>query len=446
VEQVTEHGDDRETRVRLWFWRTWTVIGVVALLWAVAHVFAAPIRLLFPPIALAAILVYLLNPVVTTLQRRGLHRVVGTTVAYLVLGGVLVGLSVLVFPVLARQTTELLDRIPDIAVALQETVNDQLRRLGVSQRITLDPEATSTQTAIEQFLQDNQDQVLGLLRGAGALVAGLVAGLVAIILAPVLAFYVLVDLPRLSDGVRRLVPPRSRTEVVDVTQRILRTVGAYVRGQLLVATFVAVATTIGLVLIGLPFYALVGVIAGAFNLIPFVGPFAGGVIGAVIALTVGNGLGQAVAVVVVMTVVQQIDNHVITPGVLSRTVHVHPVTIILSLAVAASMFGLLGMLVVIPLLAAAKLVVMYLLVTRVPSMAHLAGEGPEVIDGVPVGEVREASLVGMGRELRGAWESLRRRRQEGAPRGRDPDAPAGPSAHGAAHAPDPLDDEVEPRV
>ena len=238
------------------------------------------------------------------------------------------------------------------------------------------------------------------------------AGLVAIVLAPVLAFYVLSDLPRLSEGVRRLVPPRSRSEAVDVTQRILRTVGAYVRGQLLVATFVAVATSIGLLVVGLPFWALVGVAAGLFNLIPFVGPFVGGLLGALIALTVGNGLGQAVAVVVVMVIVQQVDNHVITPGVLSRTVHVHPITIILTLAAAASLFGILGMLVAIPLLAATKLVVMYLLVTRVPSMAHLAGEGPEVIDGKPVGEPRDSSLVSMGRELRAAWENVRRRRQD----------------------------------
>jgi hypothetical protein len=110
-----------------------------------------------------------------------------------------------------------------------------------------------------------------------------------------------------------------------------------------------------------------------------------------------------------MTLVQQIDNHVITPNILSRTVHVHPVTIILSLAVAASMFGILGMLVAIPTIAAVKLVVMYILVTRFPSMGHLAGDGPEIIDGVPVGDPRDRSLVGLGRELRGAWERRKRR-------------------------------------
>ncbi len=88
--------EPRETRARLWFWRTWTVVGLLVLAWAFGHVFAEPIRLLFPPLALAGILVYLLNPVVTAFERRGVHRAIGTTLAYLVLGGVLVGLSVLV--------------------------------------------------------------------------------------------------------------------------------------------------------------------------------------------------------------------------------------------------------------------------------------------------------------------------------------------------------------
>lgn len=432
--------DDRETQARVWFWRTWTVLGLLALAWGLGHVFAEPIRLLVPPLALAAILIYVLNPVVSGFERRGVPRVIGTTLAYVVLGSVLVGLWVLVAPVIARQTADLIDRIPDIAVALQDSVNEQLSRIGLTQRVSLDPEASETQVAVQQFLEANGDQILGLLRGAGALVAGLVAGLVAIVLAPVLAFYVLVDLPRLSEGVRGLVSPRSRSEVVDVSQRILRTVGGYVRGQLLVATFVAVATSVGLGLLGLPFWALVGVAAGVFNLIPFVGPFVGGVLGVVVALTVGNGLGQAIAVVVVMVVVQQIDNHLVTPGVLSRTVHVHPVTIILSLAAAASLFGILGMLLVIPVLAASKLVVMYLLVTRVPSMAHLAGEGQQVIDGVPVGEPRDSSLISMGRELRAAWEARRRRRQ-------DLDT-AGHGPSDGAHAPDATsaDDQVTPHA
>jgi predicted PurR-regulated permease PerM len=396
----------------LWFFRVWTLIGLAILILGFLWLMREPLHLIVPPIALAGVLVYLLNPIVTWFERRRLHRVFGTAVTYVVVLAVVVGLAWLVLPILARQTADLVQRLPDIAVTVQDVVNRQLARLDIGQRIVLDPDNADVGQAINDFLRDNRDQLLGLLRGAGSIVASVIALLVTLILAPVLAFYVLADLPRLSDGVRRLVPPDSRSEFVDVSQRILTTVGAYFRGQLLVALFVGVATAVGLGVIGLPFWAIVGATAGAFNLVPFIGPFVGGAIGVVVALTVGSGFSQAIVVVIVMTAVQQVDNHVVTPNILSRTVHVHPVTIILALAVAASLFGILGMLVAIPTVAAAKLVIMYVLVTRFPSMAHLAGEGPAIIDGVPVGDPRETSLVSMGNELRKAWEVRRRRRQE----------------------------------
>ena len=395
-----------------WFLRTWTAIGVGVVLWGVVHLFREPIHLLIPPIVLAAIIIYLLSPIVAWFERMHLPRVLGTALAYLLVLGALVGVGFLLVPVVVDQATALGDRLPDIAVSLQDWLNAQLERLGSDATVSLDPDATETQRAFEDFFESNQEEVLGVLRSVGAYAVGLIASLVGVVLAPVIAFYALVDLPRLSDGMRRLIPPRSRSEVIDVAGRITRTVGAYVRGQLLVSIFVGVATTIGLAAIGLPFWALVGLLAGVFNLVPFVGPFVGGALGALIALTIGGGLGQAVVVVLVMVLVQQVDNHVITPNIISRTVHVHPVTILLALAVSASLFGILGMLVAIPVVAALKLVVLYVLVTRVPSMAHLAGDGPDVIDGVPVTPPGDNSLVSMGRDLRAAYQARRRRRED----------------------------------
>jgi len=398
-----------ERRAKLWFWRVWTALGIAILLVGFVYLFADPLKLIIPPLALAGVLIYLLNPIVTVLERIGLPRPLGASLTFLLMVGVVVGAGVLLLPLLARQTLDLLDRLPEMAASLESVVNTQFARMGIAGRIALDPASLDIQESLREMLTADQSQLLGLLRGAGSVLAAVLHGVVTLVLAPFIAFYVVVDLPRLSDGVRRLAPPDRRGELVDVVERIGRTVGAYFRGQLIVASFVGMATATGLAIIGLPFWAIVGLVAGIFNLVPFIGPFVGGLIGVVVALVVGGGFGQAIAVVVVMTLVQQIDNHVITPNVLSRTVHVHPVTIILSLAVAASMFGILGMLVAIPTIAAVKLVILYILVTRVPSMRHLAGEDPDFIDGIPVDGPRDRSLVGLGQELRGIWERRRRR-------------------------------------
>jgi predicted PurR-regulated permease PerM len=409
---------------RLWLWRVWTAIGILVLLAAAWWLLREPLAIVGAPLALAAIIVYLLNPVVGGLKRRGLPRALGTAVAYVVVTAGLVALVTAVGPVIASQVGELLERLPEISESLQATVNGQLARMGIEERVTVDLQSDQTRASIERFLDDNRDTLLDVLRGAGIVLGRVLHGLLTIVLAPILAFYLLADLPRILEGVQRLFPPGPRAEVVEVAARIGRAVGGYFRGQLLVATFVGVATAAGLALIGLPLWALVGLAAGLFNLVPLVGPFVGGLIGVVVALTVGDGGGQAVLVVVVMTVVQQVDNHLVTPNIVARTVKVHPMTVILGLLVAGTLYGLVGMFVVIPVIAAIKLAVMYVLVTRVPSMRHLAGEEPALFgpeDALP--EVREGTLVALGRDLRRAWER-RRPREDGRGSGhrRDPGA------------------------
>ncbi len=363
---------------RWWRWlvRSWAVIGMAIVAYGLWWLFDDVVRIIVPPLALAGAVVYILNPGVRALASRGIPRSVGTAASYIVLIGIVVGLGSIVGPLLADQVSSFGDRLPEIAQSVEDTANSLLARFGLEDAISLGIEDGGLQESIAQFINENRDQITGLLRGAGSFASAVFHTVLTLVLAPIIAFYLLVDLPRLNEGIQQFIPPGRRSEILELTRRIGATVGAYFRGQLLVATFVAIATSIGLAIIGLPFWALVGVTTGVFNLVPLIGPFVGGSIGALIALTVGGGLTQAIWVVVVMTAVQQIDNHVITPNIVARTVKVHPATVILGLLVAGSLFGIVGMIIVIPAVAAIKLVALHLLVTRVPSMKHLAAEGP----------------------------------------------------------------------
>lgn len=404
--------EDGEVTVRTWFWRVWTLIGVVVVLVGGWFLLREPLGVVVPPLALAVLIVYFLNPVVGGLADRGVPRVLGVTLAYVLGIGALVALGALAGPVLVRQAGEFFEQLPEIWESVQRGINLQLRRFGVTgPLLNVDLGSSETQQTIRDWFAENRDQVLVLLRGAGSFLGRVFHILLTLVIGPILAFYVLADFPRIRAGVKRVVPPDSRSELVDVSGRITSMVGAYFRGQLLVATFVGVATSLALGVIGLPFWALIGLSTGVFNLVPFIGPFVGGLIGVIVALTVGGGLGQAVAVVIAMTAVQQIDNHAITPNVLARTVKVHPITVILALLVAGSMFGIVGMFVAIPAVAAVKLIVLYVLVTRVPSMRHLAGEAPLFDrpgeDDDAAEDVPDGTLVAMGREMRRAWERRR---------------------------------------
>jgi len=188
----------------------------------------------------------------------------------------------------------------------------------------------------------------------------------------IVAFYLLVDLPRLRRGALAMVPPRHRADLEELSGRVGRAVGGFFRGQILVALFVGIASSIALKLVGLPFWLLVGMIAGLFNLVPLIGPWIAGAVAVVIALLNGD-LSMAIWAAVALALVQQVDNHLISPNVMSRTVQIHPVVVILALLLGATFYGILGMLVAVPLIAAAKICFMYLWVRHVDYGTDLVG-------------------------------------------------------------------------
>lgn len=360
--------EDREERARLWFLRVWTTIGGLVLAYVSWRVLKQPLTIVVPPLLLAAAIVYVLNPVVTRLQHRGLPRVAGTALAYVVLIAVATAIGFLVGPIIGRQVSSFADQLPRIAGDIVNQINGLLAQLGVPTQVPrIDPASGTLSDAMRRFFSGAGDaQLQAVLTSAGGVVLGVIHVLAIIILGPVLAFYLLYDLPQFKKSVTRLIPPDRRDEVVGVTKRVIDTVGGYFRGQLLVAAFVGTATAIGLALIGLPFAAFVGVVAGVFNLVPLIGPFIAGAIGVVIALTVGGGVTQALLVVVIETAVQQLDNHVITPNVQRRAVDLNPVTIMLGLLLGGALGGLIGALFVIPVLGALKVVMLHIMARTVP--------------------------------------------------------------------------------
>ena len=142
-----------------------------------------------------------------------------------------------------------------------------------------------------------------------------------------------------------------------VTRRLSTAIGGYFRGQLAVAFVVGVMASIGMLIIDLPFWLIVGMIAGLFNMIPLIGPWVGAVPGIVIAFTTGGGPSKAIAVAVVMAIVQQIDNHFISPIVMQRAVKLHPAVVMLALLAGGTLAGFFGLLLAVPAAATLKIVV-----------------------------------------------------------------------------------------
>lgn len=373
------------------------MIGCLALA-GIALYLLAYLRDVFPPIALALILIFLLNPMVSRLQRRGIRRGFGTALIYLVFFGVIILAFSLLVPPLGRQINDLVERGPEIqadAISyvenLAERLNISLDAIGLGNLSGDSADQTNPPEDSEQssFIEDWGGRLLG---GAGRFATGALHAILNFILAPVFAAYLLIDLPKIQKAGLHYMPPRYRDELLPVLERIGNTVGAFFRGQLLVAAIVGVMSCVVFAIIGLPFWLPIGLLAGFFNIIPLIGPFVGGG-AAVLVGAIEGGPSLAIKAALAMVIVQQIDNHFISPKVMGWAVRLHPVAVMIALILGASLGGIWGMLLGVPMMGVAKILFVHYYETRV------LGNWEYAEDTEPTGESALVKRVGEESEI-----------------------------------------------
>jgi len=341
----------------------WIAVGVVVLTW-VALMIADSVRVIWMPVALGAGIMFVLEPVVKVFERLRMPRFWAVILAFTALLALVVAGIALVLPTLRDQSGELVADLPDI----YEGFLDWLRETG--DRFGVDVDAVFTEDFISDWLDDpaNQETItnflLGVGAGAGRLIRGVTDFILVVGLTPVLALYILIDLERFKKNSLELTPHRHREEASFIAGQVGTAVGSFVRGQMLVSAIVGVASSIGMWMIDLPFWLLIGILAGILNLIPFAGPIVGGALAAIVALLDGN-VTQAIVAVVIFTAIQQVDNHIITPMVQRARVSLSPVVIVLALVIGGSLAGLVGVLIAVPVTAALRIVVGHFWRTRV---------------------------------------------------------------------------------
>jgi len=327
----------------------WAIVGIVALL-AVVGGAAWFVRIIWPPLLLAGALVFVLHPLVTGLQHRGVPRALGTGLTYMAILGVLVLGGLLVQPLVADQADQLADEWPEIEADLKDFVDD------LSEQSRGWPVQVPTYDEIQDELDGTDEQTsfsetVDRVRDIGGRIFHVA---LIVILAPIVAFYLLVDLPRLGQVMTSLLPGRSRDEILHVGHRLSRAIGGFFRGQLLVALIVGVLVSIGLAVVGLDFWLLVGMVAGIFNIVPLIGPWVGGIPAVAIALTTQD-VRTAIVAALIMVGVQQLDNHFISPLVMQRAVSLHPAAVLLALLAGGSLGGFFGLLMAVPVAAVLKI-------------------------------------------------------------------------------------------
>ncbi len=335
----------------------WSLLGTMLLFAAMGWVLLR-FWIIGPPIVIAGAVIYVLNPVVAKLESRGVARWLGSCLSYAVLLGLLTLLGFLIIPPIADQGRELAENFPAIYDELVTDLENLVGGIGLTVELPSYGELQASITNNQgDFFTDQLAEITDIT-------LNVLESLFLLILAPVIAFYVLLDLPTLRRKTMALIPQQHQAEAVHVARQLGQAIGGFLRGQVLVAFIVGAMTSFGFWLVGLPFWLLIGMIAGLLNIIPFVGPWVGGTLGVLVALATTD-LQTALWTGLVALIVQQIDNHFVSPTVLRATVRLHPALIILGLIAGVSLGGFWGVVLTVPVMAAIKITTGHFWRTRV---------------------------------------------------------------------------------
>ncbi|WP_419962250.1 AI-2E family transporter [Psychrobacillus sp. BM2] len=300
------------------------------------------------PIILAVIVYYLLRPILRLLEKIKIKRVWGILIIFLVLVGLITLLVFLVFPFLKGQVFKLVEELPTYFIQLFNDL-DQFLRTSVfkSYYLQIENDVTSVLSGLPAEIGDFvQNTVTGIATGISSIVGVLTSFVLAIVTVPFIVFYLLKDGEKLPNYVMKLFPPRMRDDLKEVFTGIDRQISSYIQGQILVSMCIGLMIYIGFTIIQMPYALLLGVIAMVTSVVPYLGPVIAITPAAIIALV--KSPFMLVGLAIVWTIVQLIEGKFISPQIMGKSLHVHPITIIFVLITAGSLFGVPGVILGIP--------------------------------------------------------------------------------------------------
>ncbi len=335
------------------------LLGIAFMLFNQVSYIFTPILILVSnvlvPFVIALLLFYLFNPFIDFLEKHKVKRVYGVGLLFLILIGLL-GLGIgLLFPLLREQVTSFIENFPSFVDSLLESVTGWVETLPFGQEI---------ETFIEEGenfiagIPDNIDQYLtDGLSGLSTVVSGLTNIVVTIVTFPIILFFLLKDEQKFANGVLSVSPPKWREDLVRVSSEVNSQVGAYVKGQLIIATSIGVMMFIGFTIIGLEYNGVLAIIAGFTSIIPYIGPTLAFIPALIVALI--DSWSMVLLLLVVWMVVQFVDGNLIEPNVMGKQLNVHPLTIIIVLLVMGDLIGLFGLIFGVPIYAILKVIVVH---------------------------------------------------------------------------------------
>ncbi|WP_456273935.1 AI-2E family transporter [Bacillus sp. AK031] len=296
------------------------------------------------PFLLGGFITYLLHPLVEKLFKAGIHRGVAILLIYIFFFG---GLGYAIYkgiPAIIHQLKDLAENAPLYTEQYQRWLD------YIQKQTSTWPDGI--QQELEMRIEKFEDWLNGIVAIILSGVLKVMNSMLLFAIVPFISFYLLKDFPKVKNTARSLTPEKWRKNAGNFLKDLDESLGGYIRGQLLVCFLIGSIAAISLWAFGMKYPLLLGIIIGITNVIPYFGPIFGAVPAAIVASTVSTDM--VIKVIVIVFVLQFLEGNVLSPLIVGKSLHMHPLFIMGALIIGGEVGGVLGLIVAVPLLAMLK--------------------------------------------------------------------------------------------
>ncbi len=315
------------------------------------------------PIIIAMILAFILNPLVNYIScmgfgpnKRCLGRGISVICAFLLMSLVLLMVGTFVLLPFIHEFDKFIVDLPKLVLKIQNIA------VQIQQRASLLDFPTNINTLIEQGIAGVASFFADLAKRILQAAFSFASGIVELVVVPVLSYYFLKDWSILKDKIISLFTVESRGRVRKLIEEMGVVISAYIRGQVIISIIIGIFVFSGMYMLGVDYPLVLGLFAACTESIPIIGPIFGSIPAIMLAYLISPTL--ALKVIIFYIIVHLIENQIVVPNIMGHTIDLHPVVVIISLLIGGQLWGIIGMMLAVPVAALLRVLIKQLWITN----------------------------------------------------------------------------------
>jgi putative permease len=324
------------------------ILIVLVAVWILPHS-----GIVLTPLILAALLSILLNPLVVMLEGRGLNRTGAVALVMGIITLLVVWLMIFLAPPISREFKTIAQVMKNETPAT--LINKVQILLNRHLPLLKNPGIT------DQIMSRVEKSIYIMLERSIQLIPSIVPIVISLFLIPFMTFFLLKDGRRLKKSFIQTLPNRYFETTINLVHKIENQLGSYIRGQMLVSLCIGILSITALAILKVPYFLIIGAVAGVANMIPYFGPIVGAVPAVILNVIDKGSLNSALVVILAFLFIRLIDDTLVSPNILGHSLEIHPLLVIIVIFIGGEMFGIMGLLLCIPVTGIIKVTIQELL-------------------------------------------------------------------------------------